>query len=255
MDLPAPPRLDAARHSLLLDFDGTFVDFAPRPDAVQLRPDSLGLLEALQAYLHGALAIVTGRRISDVDVFLSPLRLPAVGVHGQESRLGIGEIRMRSVTPDLEVARTRIAAELAAGEPFLLEDKQSAIVLHFRLHPHLHDRAAEIAMRAVAGLPGIQALSGHDIVEVRQVGVSKADAVAILAESPLFAGRVPVFVGDDATDEDGFRSVMAARGFAVKVGPGETAANYRLEGLEAVHAWLRACLPERDQRAGTAAGR
>jgi trehalose 6-phosphate phosphatase len=238
MDLAPLPPFDPDRHALFLDFDGTFVDFAPRPDAIVLRPGSVDLLRNLSRRLGGALAIVSGRRIADLDGFLEPLRLPASGVHGQELRLADGDIEVRSPSPQLDEARRCLAAALGPGDPLDLEDKRAALVLHFRRNPEEGERAAALAREAIAGLADLEALPGHAIVEIRERGVSKADAVRLFAAHPPFAGRLPVFVGDDTTDEDGFRAAAGVGGFGVKVGPGVTAASYRLPNVSAVHAWL-----------------
>lgn len=235
----APPPLDPARHALLLDFDGTFVDFAPRPDAIRVRPGSLEILKGVRARLGGALAMVSGRRIADIDRFLAPLRLPVVGVHGQEKRIDGGEVIRREPSPELDVARRRIETALGPDDKVYMEDKGSALVLHYRENPEEQGRAAALADAAVGGLATLHAVPGHAIVEIRERGVSKADAVATLAADPPFAGRLPVFIGDDTTDEDGFRAAAEAGGFGIKVGPGATAAKYRLADVDAVHDWLR----------------
>jgi trehalose 6-phosphate phosphatase len=232
------PVLDPARHALFLDFDGTFVDFAPAPEAVQLRPGSLDLLRALQNRLDGALAVISGRRLADIDGFLQPLQLPGSGVHGQEFRPAPGQLRVEPPSRDLQVARTRLQAGLRPDDPLRLEDKGGALVLHFRLHPEQRDRAEALAREAVEGLGALYAIEGHAIFEVRQHGVSKAGALRRLCEVPPFAGRWPVFIGDDSTDEDGFRAAQGLGGFGIKVGPGETEARHRLPDVAAVHGWL-----------------
>lgn len=238
--LAAPPPLDPVRDALLLDFDGTFVDFAPRPDGVRVRPGGLELLTRVSERLGGAFAIVSGRRVGDIDSFLAPLSLPVVGVHGQEKRVAPGgDIALRPHSADLGIARQRLRQALAGEPKLLLEDKNSALVLHFRQHPQMQDRAAALANEAIAGLDAVQAVPGHMIVEIRETGISKADAVRALAADPPFRGRLPVFVGDDTTDEDGFREAAAQGGFGIKVGQGETAARYRLADVDAVHAWLK----------------
>lgn len=235
-----PPSLNPHHHALLLDFDGTFVDFAPKPDAIVVRPGSRETLRALAERLGGALAVVSGRRIADIDKFLAPLRLPVIGVHGQEKRIGSGEVIFRPHSPDLDEARQRLEAALVAEPKLFMEDKGSALVLHFREHPEAEARARELAEDALTGLGAIQAVPGHAIVEIREKGVSKADAVIALSADAPFAGRLPVFIGDDTTDEDGFRAAGEAGGFGIKVGPGATAARYRLADVDAVHEWLRA---------------
>jgi trehalose 6-phosphate phosphatase len=238
----APPPLDCGRSALFLDFDGTFVDFAPTPDAIELRPGGRELLERLRRRLGGALAIVSGRRIADIDVHLSPLQLPASGVHGQEFRPTQSDLRIRPASPQLDEARRRLAAEIRPDDPLLIEDKGGALVLHFRRHPDQRARAARLAADATAGLSDLYALKGHGIVEIRQRGVTKAAAIALFGAVDPFAGRIPVFVGDDSTDEDGFAAAAAAGGYGVKVGPGPTDARYRLSGVGAVHRWLADCL-------------
>jgi trehalose 6-phosphate phosphatase len=183
-------------------------------------------------------ALVSGRRIESIDRFLAPLKLAAVGVHGQETRRYGGTVVMRTPSPELEIARRRIADSLQESDPLLIEDKEAALVIHYRTCPSQGDRALEIARRSVAGLDQLVVVEGHAIAEVRDGNVSKADAVAIVAGWPEFTGRKPVFIGDDTTDEDGFRAAAEAGGFGVKVGAGETAARYRLADVGEVHEWL-----------------
>lgn len=235
-----PPPLDRGRYALFLDFDGTFVDFAPTPEAVRLRPGSRELLERVRHQLGGALALVSGRKLADLDGFLAPLQLPASGLHGQEFRPAPGDLRRRPPSPDFDEARRRLSHRLRPDDALLLEDKGGGLVLHFRLHPEQRERARELAEEAVAGLSDLHALEGHSIYEIRQRGVSKALALQLFAGEPPFAGRLPVFIGDDSTDEDGFRAAAQAGGFGVKVGPGVTEAAYRLKDVTAVHDWLGA---------------
>jgi trehalose 6-phosphate phosphatase len=234
----APPRLDRERHALFLDFDGTFVDFAPTPQSVKLRLGSRELLERTRDRLGGALALVTGRRISDLDHYLAPLELPASGVHGREVRPAAGDLRKRPFSSDFDVAKRRLSARLRAGDPLLIEDKGGALVLHFRQHPEQHARAETLALEVIAGLSDLYAVEGHMIFEIRQRGVSKALAIELFATVKPFSSRVPVFVGDDTTDEDGFGAAAKAGGFGVKVGPEATEAAYRLADVSAVHHWL-----------------
>ncbi len=233
-----PPLLDVDRQSILLDFDGTLVDFAPHPDAIVLRPGTHDLLRRLAERHRGALALVSGRRIVDLDRFLAPLKLAAIGVHGQETRRDGDQVLVRTPTPELAVARKRVVDSSPENDSLLFEDKGSALVLHYRAAPERRDRAFEIATQAVRGLDELTVVEGHAIAEVREKNISKADAVSIVAGWPEFAGREPVFIGDDTTDEDGFRAAAEAGGYGVKVGPGDTAAHYRLADVGSVHEWL-----------------
>lgn len=234
----APPRLDPALHALFLDFDGTFVEFAPTPDAVKLRLGSRELLERISLRLNGALAMVSGRKISDLDHFLKPLELPASGVHGQEFRPAPGDFRLQPATTDFELARRRLSALIRPDDPLLIEDKGGALVLHYRQHPDQRDRAELLAAEIVEGLADLYVVEGHAIYEIRERAISKAVAIKLFADQPAFRKRLPVFVGDDTTDEDGLRAAAGAGGFGIKVGPGETQAAYRLPDVSAVHAWL-----------------
>jgi trehalose 6-phosphate phosphatase len=233
-----PPPLDPSIHSLFLDFDGTFVDFAPTPEAVKLRIGSRELLERVSQRLNGALAIVSGRRIGDLDRFLAPLVLPASGVHGQEFRLAGGEIRIKPPTPELDVARRRLSRSLVADDPLLIEDKGGSVVVHYRQHPELRGRAKALAFAAASSLDDLFVVEGHYIFEIREREITKATAIELFSDQPSFRKRVPIFVGDDTTDEDGLRAAAKVGGFGIKVGPGETQALYRLAGVSDVHEWL-----------------
>jgi trehalose 6-phosphate phosphatase len=238
MKIIPPPPLDPRRHALFLDFDGSIVDFAPTPDTIVLMPGTIGLLENVSRRLGGALAVVTGRRIADVDRHLAPLLLPASGVHGREFRPRPGYERDDPIPTAIEQARSCLKAALRTNDPIMLEDKGSSLVLHFRMHPEERERARSLADDAVRGLDTLHVMSGHAIFEILQRGITKGRAIRRFMRRPPFAGRIPVFVGDDATDEDGMRAAAAEGGFGVKIGPEETAAAYRLPDTEAVHKWL-----------------
>ena len=160
-------------------------------------------------------------------------------MHGQEIRPTEGDFRARPASPDFDRARRRLSAAILPNDPLLVEDKGAALVLHFRKHPEQRARAEALAAAAVAGLSDLYAIEGHAIFEIRQRDVSKATAIELFGDMRPFAGRLPVFVGDDSTDEDGFRAAARAGGFGVKVGPGSTGAAYRLPDVSAVHVWLR----------------
>ena len=142
-------------------------------------------------------------------------------MHGQEIRAAPGAERTNVAPPaDLDEARRRLAAAIRSNDPLLFEDKGGALVLHFRQHPDQRERAATLARDAAHGLKAIHVVAGHDIFEVLERGVTKARAIEHLSTHPPFAGRIPVYVGDDTTDEDAIRAAQEAGGFGVKVGPG-----------------------------------
>ncbi|HZY17065.1 MAG TPA: trehalose-phosphatase [Ramlibacter sp.] len=213
--------------ALFLDFDGTLVDIAPEPGAVVVPSGLVPTLAALQAYLGGAVAVVSGRPIREIDQFLGPLRLPAAGVHGAERRSAGGQIERIAGQP-LHAVELAVQA-LAARHPVLIvEHKQASIALHYRKAPELEAACLDAMHKAVAQSPGLTLLRGKMVVEAKPGSASKGQAIeAFLREAP-FAGRTPVFVGDDITDEIGFSTVQRLGGLGVKVGEGPTVAWQRL---------------------------
>jgi len=227
------------RHALFLDFDGTLADIAAQPQAVQLDAGVLHDLRALQRSLGGALAIVTGRTLADIDRFLSPLHLPLACEHGAHWRPLPGAAG--TATPALALGPVLQAmADLAARHPGLLIERKSAgAALHYRQAPQLQQLCEDTLARAVAQVPGAELLAGKCVYEVKPAGTGKGQAIARFLQQPPFAGRVPLFFGDDVTDEAGFACVQSVGGVGVKVGPGSSAARARIESPAAVRAWLR----------------
>ena len=231
--------------ALLLDFDGTLAPIAPRPQDVRVPRWVLPTLRALADHLHGALAIVSGRPLAQLDAFLDPLRPVAAGAHGAEWRDASGRIELLGAAPPQSLVAA--AAALAARHAgLLMEPKRSGLSLHYRARAELEATCSDALAAALVAEPGAATtwewLHGQFVFELKQRSVSKGTAVQALLGQPAFAGRQPVFVGDDVTDEDGIRVVQAAGGFGVRVGPGATQARYRLADTDAVGAWLQAAL-------------
>jgi trehalose 6-phosphate phosphatase len=232
-----PPQPDAGC-ALFLDFDGTLTEIAPTPGGVRVAPDLAPTLAALARAVDGALAIVTGRALDDLDRHLHPLRLPASGVHGIERR-GTDGVTHRVDVGDLGAAHAHLQAFAQVDPRLLVEAKPGALALHFRLAPE-REAACLLAMRtALALTTGMTLQPGKMLFELKPAHVGKGDAVRAFLREPPFRGRRPWFVGDDVTDEAAFEAVHALHGVAVKVGPGATAARYRLPDPAAVRHWLR----------------
>ena len=243
MDAPRP-RPDWA---LFLDFDGTIVDFAPRPDEVRPEPDLASVLRRAAETLGGALAVVTGRPIREIDHWLDARVAAVAGVHGAERR-GVGGLVTSGAggavpaPGEAQRARARLAAVADAAPGVVFEDKGWAFALHFRMAPERKTACVD-AVKALAS-PAFEVLGGASVVELRNRGVHKGAAIAAFMAEPPFAGRTPVFVGDDVTDEDGFRTVNAMGGVSVLAGPARpTGARHRLPDVGSVIAWLRG-IPE-----------
>ncbi|MEZ5744044.1 MAG: trehalose-phosphatase [Sphingomonadaceae bacterium] len=243
--LPPPPDLSGhQRDALLLDFDGTLVDIAPRPDAITVPAGLPATLAALSEMLGGRLAIVSGRSIADLDRHLGPVPVAMAGSHGGEFReAGSGEARAL-VDPFPAQALTELAelAEDLGG--LLVEEKPTGAAIHFRDAPDLEERVRS-NVEAIAREHGIKVKHGKMVAELVVAGADKGAAVAHLMKLDRFAGSRPLFAGDDVTDEDAFRAVGAFGGGGVLVGPlRATAACWHLPDTAAVHIWLENALNE-----------
>jgi trehalose 6-phosphate phosphatase len=226
--------------ALFLDFDGTLVAIADRPDDVRIDPETRDALADLNRLLAGALAIVTGRDIEVIDHFLAPLRLSIAGVHGLMRRDARGRTYTSPFDASLPAAIERAVSPLLQKYPGLLvERKYGAVALHYRDHPELEQVSLDALESAVGDLRETEIKRGKMVVEVKAIGGNKGAAVADFLKEEPFAGRRAVFAGDDATDEDAFVLVNARDGISIKVGPGATSAAYRSSGTAEFLDWLR----------------
>jgi trehalose 6-phosphate phosphatase len=228
-----------ARVALFLDVDGTLLAFVDHPDDVEVRKELIDVLALLYRKLDSALALVSGRSIESLDAIFAPLVLPAAGLHGLERRDARGdEIR---VTPAKELApvRERFSRFVDEHPGSLIEDKNASLALHFRRVPAAAGEARRLEAILERELPDtLQVQPGKMVLEVRPRGETKGSAIAAFMREAPFAGRTPVFLGDDVTDEDGFRFVNESGGVSIKVGPGDSTAAFRLEDAGEVSRWL-----------------
>jgi trehalose 6-phosphate phosphatase len=223
--------------ALFLDFDGTLAPIARRPDEVRPDPRLPTTLARLQRVLGGALAVVSGRPLVEIDGYLTPLQLPGAGAHGVERRDLEGQTRVRAgVPPEDAVALLDGLVQQHAG--LRLELKPATLALHYREAPALEDLCLDAARRAIARHPDWAVQRGKCVIELRPHDVTKGRTIEWFMTGAPFAGRMPVFVGDDDADEDGFAVVQAAGGWGVKVGPGATHARLRLDSPGDVLHWL-----------------
>jgi trehalose 6-phosphate phosphatase len=235
-DRELPPAL-TLDHALFLDLDGTLAPIAPRPNMARVPRATIEVLGAASAALGGAVAIISGRTMADLDALLAPLKLPAAGCHGAEWRGANGMRHGPDAAHQTQTARIANVVRAGAGD-LLVEEKVGAVALHFRTDPSRQAECVALMHDIAGAVAGWQVIEGKMVVEARLEEATKAHAVArLMAEKP-FAARVPVFVGDDVTDEDGFAAVAALGGFGIKVGAGQSVARFRLADPANVMAWL-----------------
>ena len=234
-----PPEVDATR-AFFFDVDGTLLEIAETPSGVRVEAELIATIRRLHERSGGAVAFISGRNVADIDVLFPGLRLPIAGQHGLERRDASGALHHHAPEGvDWPGLKARIHTAFADVEGLLLEDKGLSLAVHFRQQPSLEGRVAETLQRLVAGAgDAIKLQPGKCVLEGKPAGRDKGTAIAEFMAEPPFAGRRPVFVGDDVTDEYGFRVVNDLGGDSVKVGEGQSAARWRLENVQAVRAWL-----------------
>lgn len=237
--LPAPP-LPEPDWALFLDVDGCLLDIAERPDEVVVEDGLTETLACLRTRLGGALALVSGRPLAQLDALFAPLHLAAAGQHGLERRDARGHLLPTANLPSgfAEVeARLALFAERHGG--VLLERKSHGLALHYRGAPACETEARRLAEAlAQACNPPLAAVPGKAVIELRVPGSDKGQAIAAFLDEAPFRGRLPAFVGDDVTDEDGFRRVNSLDGHAILVGRRATAARWALSDPSALRRWL-----------------
>jgi trehalose 6-phosphate phosphatase len=240
---PWPPPARGPDWAFFLDIDGTLVEHADRPSAVELDQEVVATLGKLRQSTGGAVALISGRSLSDVDALFAPAVFPAAGQHGAERRRADGGyVKAGAPARALRPAAAALVAFAVRHPGVLVEDKGLSVAVHYRRRPALREAVAAAVSRVAASLGENWVVqSGRLVYEIRPDGRDKGSAIAEFMAEPPFAGRVAVFVGDDPTDEHGFVAVNCRGGLSVKVGEGETAARWRLPDAAAVQCWLRAC--------------
>ena len=227
--------------AIFTDFDGTLVEIAETPDAVEV-PESLAdQLQRAAQELDSAFAVLTGREIADIDRYLAPLHLPVAGAHGTQRRRADGVVE--TVDPAAIIGAEEIAhavSPLVMAHPgLLMETKEGAVAVHFRQAPEL-ETAVRIAMEeAVHSVTDFTLVPGKLVLEARPRASSKGQALRAFMREEPFLGRTPIFIGDDTTDEDAFVAAQDLGGVGIKLGEGDTAARMRIANVASVHALIR----------------
>lgn len=218
---PLSGAVDLGSVALLLDIDGTILDMAVTPGSVVVSDALRSSLQQLHAKCGGALALVSGRLIHDIDHLFAPLRLPAIGGHGAEMRLS-GERATQSREADAigDGLRKLLAAVAAADPRILFEDKSTSLAVHYRLAPEL-EQSLKTKIAAIVeriGVPNVEVMYGKAVIEIKSGHFSKGTAVGELMKRDPFLGRKPIFVGDDTTDVSVFKILptLGGLGYAVE---------------------------------------
>lgn len=241
-DVRAPrlERLDPNSLAVLLDVDGTLIEIAPTPMEVRVPPSLKHILAKLRDRLSGALCLVSGRPVAQLDELFYPLRVPIVGGHGAENRLSAdGHVTHSGAGLDPELKR-RLATIATLTPGLIAEEKSHSLALHYRLIPDQERAVREQIDRVVAELPQdlVEVLPGKAVFEVKPRAFNKGVAIRALMQHPPFAGRRPVFVGDDVTDESAFVVMPEFGGIAVSIGRLLPGADTCLSTPREVRHWL-----------------
>ena len=240
-ELPAPSEVGAASGwALFLDVDGTLLDLANHPQDVEVGAALLDDLERIATKLGNAVALLSGRPLSDLDALFGWKDRAAAGLHGAELRMPDGHMHLAGDAAAFAAIRARAQASVAELSDVLFEDKQRALALHFRHAPAARVRVEHLATElARAAGAGYVLQHGDHVIELKPAGVDKGRALATLMQATPFRGRTPWMLGDDLTDEDAFASVNSAGGVSVIVGNRRpTDAHHALPDPAAVRAWL-----------------
>ena len=239
--MPAPPdKLDPSKLALFLDVDGTLLDIENHPADVRADPSLVAMLERLSAGLGGAMSLISGRQIADIDRIFAPVRFAAAGAHGSEIRQHPDDpvAVSQSSLPEPVLASLRTFVEQNPG--LLLEEKHSGASLHYRRAPQLEAPCNALVQRLLPKIDkDFRLIAGKMVLELAPTDHNKGAAITEMMRREPFSGRRAVFVGDDVTDEDGFLAVNAMGGITIRVGGNsDSAAEYALPDVAAVRRWL-----------------
>jgi trehalose 6-phosphate phosphatase len=225
--------------ALFLDIDGTVLDMAAHPDAVTVERPLVKLLAQIEHTLGGALALVSGRAVADIDRLFAPRQFCVSGQHGAERRGAGGAVYRESPPGGLQQAVASFRHLVDAHPGLVMEFKGLSVALHYRSVPALREKVRDTVERVAVALGDrFEVQPGKMVFEIKARGHDKGTAIADFMREAPFRGRRPVFAGDDLTDESGFALVNQAGGWSVKVGTGATVARWRVADAAAVHRWL-----------------
>ena len=245
--LPYPPRVDPSTIAIFLDVDGTLLEIAPTPEAVVVPDELPGILDQLDQATGGAIAVVSGRSLAQLDEIFQPVTLSAAGLHGLERRnRGAGLERGVEKPAIHDAAKVRLEAFAAEHPGTIVEDKGITLALHYRGAPDAREAASALVHQILEESRNtLTLLDGKMVFELKPPGFDKGKSVEVFLQEPPYAGRMPVFAGDDVTDEAGFKVTNALNGVTVRIGGNsdrDTAAKYAVDSVSELRVWLKSLM-------------
>ena len=225
--------------AIFLDVDGTILNFSNSPKDVKVDQYLLSLLKNLEISLNGALALVSGRSIKDLDNLFSPLKFNAGGQHGLELRKS-GEKNKQTVnTKEFQLIKNKIHKFVFNNKDIFLEDKGSSIAIHYRMAPDKKNDIKNFISDIIQNRSDLHLIEGKMVFEIKDKRFDKGKLISLLMQNSPFKNKLPIFLGDDLTDEDGFKLVNSLAGISIKVGSfRKTNANFFLSNVSDVNDWL-----------------
>ncbi|MGI1796195.1 trehalose-phosphatase [Acinetobacter variabilis] len=230
--------MDSDQVVLFLDIDGTISEFHPDPDKSIIQPEIINILENLQQYIQ--LILVTGRSILQAQKLIHPLQWNIAGSHGLELIYQADLKTLISLNkPQLQALKQYIQEQAVQIPDLRIEVKDYSVALHFREYPQLEDRVHTFALECLNHFSDFELKAGKYVFELVPKGANKGSAIQQIIQQYHLTDHYPMFIGDDLTDEAGFKVINAFHGCSIKVGPGQTLARYRLENVSQVQAFLK----------------
>lgn len=230
--------MDSDQVVLFLDIDGTISEFHPDPDKSIIHPEIINILKNLQQYIQ--LILVTGRSILQAQKLIHPLQWNIAGSHGLELIYQADLKTLISLNkPQLQALKQYIQEQAVQIPDLRIEVKDYSVALHFREHPQLEDRVHAFALECLNQFSDFELKAGKYVFELVPKGANKGSAIQQIIQQYHLTDHYPMFIGDDLTDEAGFKVINALHGCSIKVGLGQTLARYRLENVSQVQAFLK----------------
>jgi trehalose 6-phosphate phosphatase len=238
-EVSSVPPLLSGNLAFFFDLDGTLAEIKPHPDQVYIPAAVRTLLQKMSVMSNGALALISGRSMSELDRLATPFHFPLAGVHGAERRDINDKTHVVTLPePVVNALQQQLSEALLPFPGTEIEAKGMAFALHYRHAPEAADAILELAKSMTLRYPELALQPGKCVVELKPLGIDKGAAIRAFMQEAPFAGRTPIFIGDDLTDEAGFKQVNALGGLTIKVGAGVTSAHYRLANVRMVYHWL-----------------